>query len=149
MARTPKKDDESKEYEGQSLAGMYAKYETNRSPFLMRAQECAKYTLPTLIPPTGSNGATKYTTPFQGVGARGVNNIASKLLLALLPANQSFFRLDIDNKILDELGSSKGAAEEALSEIELRTLKEVNNSQIRVKVFESLKHLIVSGNSLM
>lgn len=140
---------EAPEEKDEKLAGEYSKYEASRSPFLLRAQECSKLTIPTLVPPTGSNGATKFVTPYQGVGARGVNNIASKLLLALLPANQPFFRLDIDNKILDELGAARGAAEEALSEIEMRTVKEINSSQVRVKVFEALKHLIVAGNALV
>lgn len=140
---------EDSEEMDESLAGEYSKYESTRNPFLMRARECSKYTIPTLVPPAGSNAATKYQTPFQGVGARGVNNIASKLLLALLPANQPFFRLDVDNKILDELGAARGAAEEALSEIEQRVVREINSSQLRVKVFEALKHLIVSGNALL
>jgi hypothetical protein len=140
---------EAPEELGESIAGEYSKYETTRNPFLMRARECSKYTIPTLVPPAGANAATKYITPFQGVGARGVNNIASKLLLALLPANQPFFRLDVDNKVLDELGEARGAAEEALSEIEQRVVREINSSQLRVKVFEALKHLIVSGNALV
>ena len=146
--------EEEGKYEGSTVRGLYESLETVRSPFLMRARDCSELTIPTLIPwynDTNANahGAHRFPTPYQGVGARGVNNIASKLLLALLPANQSFFRLSVDNKILDELGAARGDAEKALVEIENRVLKEVNSSQIRVKVFEALKHLIVGGNTLL
>jgi hypothetical protein len=137
-------------YEGNTVAGIYERLETDRSPFYYRARDCSELTIPTLVPPMMDNpGAYKFKTPYQGVGARGVNNIASKLLLALLPAHQSFFRLSVDNKVLDELGAARGTAEEALVEIENRVLKEVNSSQIRVKVFEALKHLVVAGNALL
>ncbi len=137
-------------YEGSSVAGIYERLETDRSPFYYRARDCSELTIPTLVPPMMDNpGAYKFKTPYQGVGARGVNNIASKLLLALLPAHQSFFRLSVDSTILDELGAARGEAEEALVEIENRVLKEVNSSQIRVKVFEALKHLVIAGNALL
>ena len=146
--------EEQGKYEGSTVAGLYSKLETYRSPFLHRARDCSELTIPTLIPwysatDPNTGGTYRFPTPYQGVGARGVNNIASKLLLSLLPANQSFFRLSVDNKVLDDLGAAKGEAEEALVEIETRCLKEVNSSQIRVKVFEALKHLIVGGNTLM
>ena len=146
--------EEQGKYEGSTVAGLYSKLETYRSPFLQRARDCSELTIPTLIPwysatEPNTQGTYRFPTPYQGVGARGVNNIASKLLLSLLPANQSFFRLSVDNKVLDELGAARGDAEEALVEIESRVLKEVNSSQIRVKVFEAIKHLIVGGNTLM
>ena len=133
-----------------TVRGMYESLETDRSPFYYRARDCSELTIPTLIPPPmDKSGAYKFPTPYQGVGARGVNNIASKLLLALLPAHQSFFRLSVDNKVLDELGAARGEAEEALVEIENRVLSEINSSQMRVKIFEALKHLIVAGNCLI
>ena len=71
-----------------------------KSAYLDRAIECAKYTLPTLITDnarsSGKNLYTKINTTYQGLGARGVNNLASKLLIALLPPNQAFFRLSVD-----------------------------------------------------
>src|SRR5687767_367206 len=76
-----------------SLAARYQRLEEQRRPFLERARECARYTLPFLMPPEGHTKDTHFKTPWQGVGARGVNNLASKLLLTLLPPNSPFFRL--------------------------------------------------------
>ena len=69
----------------------YSQLETRREPFLTRARDAAKLTIPSLLPPSGHTGHSKFSTPAQSLGARGVNNLASKLLLALLPPNSPFF----------------------------------------------------------
>lgn len=101
-----------------SIRQRYEKLETERTPFLDRARECSKLTLPTLVPDSGHSASSKFYTPFQGIGARGVNNLASKLLLALVPPNSPFFRLTVDDFKLQELTQQEGAraeVEEALS----------------------------------
>ena len=80
-----------------TLAKRYAMLETERNTFLERARDAARLTLPMLMPPEGHNYSTIYETPYQSVGSRGVNNLASKLLLTLLPPNSPFFRLMIDD----------------------------------------------------
>lgn len=132
-----------------TIAGEYSKLETDRNTYLFRARDCALYTIPTLVPPAAKGSAVKYKTPWQGVGARGLNNIASKLLLALFPPSQTFFRLSVEDTILEQLGKSRGDAEEALSTIEQRVVGEVNASSIRVQLFEALKQLVVAGNVLL
>lgn len=131
---------------------LYGQLETDRFPFLDRARDCSKYTLPTLVPPSGHSNATKYYTPYQGVGARGVNNLASKLLLALLPPNSPFFRLQIDDFTLEELTQQEGMrakVEEGLNKIERAVQSEIEAGAVRVSGFEAMKHLIVSGNALL
>ena len=76
--------------EGQ-VASRYSKYESIRLTYLTRARTAALLTIPTLVPPESNGMATKYPTPYQGIGARGTNNLASKLLLALLPPICPFF----------------------------------------------------------
>lgn len=134
-----------------SAASLYAKLESDRYPFLMRAREASKFTIPTLIPPANHSNATEYFTPYQSVGARGVNNLASKLLLALLPPNSPFFRLQIDDFTLEQLTKQEGMradVEEGLNKIERAVQSEVEAGAIRVSAFEALKHLVVGGNTL-
>lgn len=134
----------------QSLAKQYENMAADRDAFLSRARSCAELTIPTLMPPDGHNGSTQYNTPFQSVGARGVNNLASKLLMTLLPPNQAFFRLTIDDYDLVELGGdARGKAEEALARIERSATQVIESKAIRVPTFEALKQLIVSGNALV
>ena len=69
--------------EGTTAEGRYLFLEPEKTVYLDRGVECAKYTLPTLITEndksTGKNLYTKINTTYQGLGARGVNNLASKL----------------------------------------------------------------------
>lgn len=135
-----------------TAAARYSQLEQEREPFLQRARDAAKLTIPSLIPPAGHTGHSKLSTPFQGIGARGVNNLASKLLLALLPPNSPFFRLLIDDFTLEELTQREGMrakVEEALGQVERTIMTEVEASAIRVPAFEAFKHLIVGGNVLL
>ncbi|HJO10317.1 MAG TPA: portal protein, partial [Verrucomicrobiota bacterium] len=57
-----------------------------RSQYLKVAEDASKLTIPYLIhQDDNSSGARKLVTPWQGVGAKGVVTLASKLMLALLP----------------------------------------------------------------
>lgn len=135
-----------------SAAGLYSKLESDRWPFLNRARDCSKFTIPTLVPPAGHSNATKYYTPYQAIGARGVNNLASKLLLALLPPNSPFFRLQIDDFTLEQLTKQEGMraqVEEGLNKIERAVQSEIEAGALRVSAFEAMKHLLVSGNALL
>lgn len=145
--------EEKNEYEQNGRAqGLYEKLKTDRHNFLTRARDCSKYTIPTLIPPDGNSSGTKYYTPYQGIGARGVNNLASKLLLALLPPNSPFFRLQIDDFTLEQLTKQEGMraqVEEGLNKIERAVQSEIEAGAVRVSAFEAMKHLLVGGNALL
>lgn len=136
----------------QTAAGRYGQLEQDRRPFLDRARDASKLTLPTLIPPDAASNVTKYYTPFQGIGARGVNNLASKLLLALIPPNSPFFRLIVDDFTLEKMTQRAGMRAEvdkALNKIERTVMGEIEGNAIRVSAFEALKQLLVGGNTLL
>jgi hypothetical protein len=136
----------------QTCAGKYSKLETARKTFLDRARECAELTIPSLMPKDGHSSASRLPTPWQGIGARGVNNLASKLLLALLPPNAPFFRLAIDDFTLEKLTQQEGMrakVEEGLNRIERSVMNEIETNAIRVGGFEALKQLLVTGNVLV
>jgi len=136
----------------ESAQGIYSRLESDRDPFLRRARDCSKLTLPTLIPPQGHSHVTVYPTPFQGLGARGVNHLAASLLMSLLPPNQPFFRLVLDEEAVRALGQGseyKTQIDQTLSAIERAVMQEVETMAIRPAIFEALKHLIVSGNILV
>lgn len=133
-------------------AKRYEKLSAMRDIYLDRAREAAKYTIPSLIPESGHGASTKIYTPYQGIGARGVNNLASKLLLSLLPPNSPFFAMRLDDFTVTELAQQEGArakVDEALNKYERAVMTEIENSGMRSPIFESLKHLIVGGNVLL
>jgi len=135
-----------------SAEARYTELATLREPFLVRARACAELTVPHLMPPDGHSGSDPLPTPFQSVGARGLNNLAVRMLLALLPPNSPFFKLQIDDFLLQELTGKddmRAEIEEALSSIERAVQGEVEARAIRVPAFEMLKQLINAGNALI
>ncbi|NCC41964.1 MAG: phage tail protein, partial [Gammaproteobacteria bacterium] len=130
----------------------YSQLEMARTPYLDRARDAAELTIPALVPRQEHSSHTTLDTPFQGLGARGVNNLASKLLLALLPPNSPFFRLVIDDYTLKELTQQEGMRaeiERGLNRVERSVQAEIETMALRVDVFEALKHLLVAGNILI
>lgn len=132
-----------------TVAARYSKFETSRNPYLRRARDAAKLTIPMLMPPSGNTGSTKFVTPYQSLGARGVNNLGAKLLLTLIPPNNPFFVLSMPDEVLAELGAKRGDVEERLSRIERRVIEEINTTSLRVYAFEACKQLVNSGNVLL
>lgn len=129
----------------------YERLASDRQTFLDRARRCSELTIPTLVPPEAHSKSTTYYTPWQGIGARGVNNLASKLLLSLLPPNSPFFRLVVDDFTMEEIAGRPGArakVDEGLNKIERSVQAEIEGTNLRPPTFLSLKHLIVAGNVL-
>ena len=119
--------------------------------YLDRGRECSELTIPTLIPEQHQTQSSDFYSPFQSVGSRGVNNLASKLLLLLLPPNQPFFRLAIQGKAKEQIEQQpelKTSVEKALSKIEREVMGKIESLALRVPTFELIKHLIVGGNAL-
>lgn len=122
---------------------------TDREPVLTRARECAKLTIPSLLPPEGHSDSSSLPTPYQSVGARGVNNLSSKLLLALFPAGSPFFRLLVSEEITEEEDAeTRNEVESRLQRLESRATRIFEASTIRPRMAEGLTHLVVAGNVL-
>ena len=135
-----------------SIQAQYQKLEINREPYLERARDCSELTIPTLFQSKNVNEASEYPTPYQSVGARGVTNLASKLMLALFPPHAPFFRLSVDDLIYKQIQGDpqqKTIIEEGLNKIEKAVMDNMEVSNDRVAVYEALKQLIVSGNVLL
>ena len=79
----------------------FSKLDADRSAVLDRARECSKLTIPSVVTDDGHTESDDLDTPYQAVGSRLVHNLASKLLLALLPPNASFFRLLPNPEVVD------------------------------------------------
>lgn len=134
----------------------YTQLELDRRPYLDRARDASKLTIPSLIPPEETTAHSHLYQPYQSIGSRGVNNLASKLLLALMPPNSSFFKLQMNEYQLqeqagteDEYVDLKEQVKEAFSRIERVVMESIEHSADRVTMFEALKHLVVAGNGLL
>lgn len=130
----------------------YTKLKTSRDPYTQRAESNAKLTIPALFPKENDNEQTKYEQPFQSVGARGINNLSSKLNLALFPPNERFFRLGISTTDLQAIGVDEeklAELDQALMRIEERVNRYIEDNQIRITINECLLQLLIAGNCLL
>jgi hypothetical protein len=137
-----------------------------RDSWLGRARRSAKLTLPYLIPPSDEilpETTEEQPHPWSGIGAQGVNNLAARLLLALLPPTGGFFRLTGDELAsamaeadLVQRGATeadvsalKQEIEKGLATLERAVTREIETCNDRVALFEALMHLIVGGAVLL
>lgn len=134
-----------------SIKSEYDRLSSDRSPYLTRARECSKFTLPWIMPRDGATGSTRLRVTYSSFGARCVNSLSAKLLLTLFPARQSFFRLNVSPKLLKQLGGKKMKADidKALADVETEIGEEINSTPTRTPAGEALKHLLITGNALV
>ena len=81
----------------------YRAGESDRNYHLERARTSARLTIPYIVPASndpGANNKDTYPVPWNGIGARGCLNLASRMLLALLPPTQQFFRFSLDLSLI-------------------------------------------------
>lgn len=127
-----------------------------RNAYQQAAYNSAALTIPALVPHETDNGdqddRTRATLhiPAQSLGARGVNNLAAKLLLALFPPNAPLFRYVIDASVKSTAqGEELNAANSLLSEREAIINADIESGIYKPKLSEAFKQLIVAGNVLL
>jgi hypothetical protein len=125
-----------------------------RSMFLDTAVQCSELTLPTLIQQDDDVSRSRnirLITPWQSVGAKGVVTLASKLMLALLPPQTSFFKLQIDDSKIgvDLPPEARSDLDISFAKMERSVMEIIAASSDRVTVHQALKHLVVGGNALI
>ena len=133
----------------------YNKLDGMRNTMLDRFRRCALLTIPSLLPPKDHRETDQLDTPYQGLGARAVNNLSAKLLLTLLPAGSPFYRLDVDPEVIQELRESLGEdkfktqIDEKLAVHEAMGVKLIERNAYRVQMFKILRLLISTGNAMI
>ena len=131
----------------------YDRLSSNRSQFLNAARQASELTLPYLIRDDESTTKSNLRLPqtWQSTGAKGVVTLASKLMLALLPPQTSFFKLQVnDINLPEELGPQiRSELDLSFAKIERTIMESIAESGDRVVVHQALKHLVVAGNALI
>jgi hypothetical protein len=106
-------------------------------------------TIPALVPPIAHNENNSLPTPYQGLGARAVNTLSSKIVLALFPPNQSFFKLSLDDYAEDALKAKGVDIDEAtagFSKVERASTAWLEEAALRSAAAAMVKQLLVAGN---
>jgi len=131
----------------------YNQLTNQRQQFLDMAVDCSELTLPYLIQRDLSSkpNHASLSVPWQSVGAKCVVTLAAKLMLAILPPQTTFFKLQVREDKLGEDFSPEIRSELDLSfsKMERMVMEYIAASNDRVAIHQALKHLIVGGNALI
>ena len=130
----------------------YDALSSGRTSFLNIAVQCSELTLPYLIQRDEMRSSHKtLTQPWQSVGSKAVVTLASKLMLALLPPQTTFFKLQIaDEKLGTELPAEiRSELDLSFAKLERMVMDSIAASSDRVTVHQAIKHLVVGGNALL
>ena len=131
----------------------YNKLTNGRRQFLDTAVQCSQLTLPYLIDDDLSSKQThkNLKQPWQSIGSKAVVTLAAKLMLALLPPQTTFFKLQVrDDKLGEEIPPEiRSELDLSFSKMERLVMEYIAASSDRVVIHQALKHLIVGGNSLI
>lgn len=124
-----------------------------RKSLMTRWEAYSMYTLPYVCPGSSyQQNNDEMTHDFQAVGAQAVNSLANKIMLALFAPSRPFFKLDPDSdtkRKLMEVGIDPDALKDVFASKELDSVRLLDSKNIRPVMFEIIKSLIVTGNSLM
>ena len=130
----------------------YDALSSGRTQYLDTAVRCSELTLPYLIQRDEMRATHKsLTQPWQSVGAKAVVTLASKLMLALLPPQTTFFKLQIkDDKLGTELPAEiRSELDLSFAKLERMVMDSIAASSDRVVIHQAIKHLVVGGNALL
>jgi hypothetical protein len=145
----------------------YEQLRQTRDLFLDQARRSCRLTLPWLVPdsndPDRHTHADTYPLPWNGIGPEGHNNLASRLLMALFPPTETFFRYTLNEQekqafaadaeaqgmTKEDIARKFSELERGLVAVEQSVLREINSSTDRTVFHEALLHLIGSGNCLL
>lgn len=129
--------------------GRFTQLTQSRNTALDRARANSKLTIPGLIPEDGQDANASFEQPYQSLGARAVNNLASWLLITLFPPDQQFFRLNVHEDVAADLGDDLSNIKAGLARIASKAQLLIETSASRPVFMEVIRHLVVAGNTLL
>lgn len=122
-----------------------------------RSEEYARWTLPYICPTDNSEG-TEQDKADVAIGPRLVNHLANKVVDTMFPHDRPFFTIaltpEMRGQLRKELGEDEeaGFAEAVRSEtvaVEQAAMRKLRLTEYRPRAVEAVKHLIITGNSLI
>ena len=137
--------------QNRTIKSRYEALASERAPYLTRAEKASKYTLPWYIKQDGDRD-NSFETPYQSIGSEGVTNLASRLVMVLMPPNRPMFRLRIARQILAQAENKKELITEVnagLSRIETETTGLIEATGDRTQFYSAILHLLIAGNVLL
>lgn len=124
-----------------------------RRGFITRCELYASYTLRKIcLPDNYESNNADLQHDNQAVGAQSVNHLSNKIMLALFAPSRPFFRMDPSFMLEQELKQSQIDIAEIsmqLAQGEKQAIRAMDRMALRPKLYEAIKHLIITGNVLV
>lgn len=136
-----------------SASGRWNELDAERQSLILRCEKYAAFTIPKVCLVNGYNQEThELQHDYQSLGAQCSNHLCNKLVLALFAPSRPFFRLDPSDNLLAKMAEMQMTDEDLtqqLSAAEHKAVRELDRRAIRPKMYDAMKHIIITGNALM
>ena len=133
--------------------GRWNQLNSARQGFIKRCINYARYTLPKICEPDNyDQNSQELAHDYQAVGAQVSNHLANKIMLAQFAPSRPFFRLDATPEMaaqIKELKAPEAEIANMLAQGEQEAVKQLDKLALRPKLYEAIKHLIITGNVLV
>ena len=129
----------------------YNRLTNDRAPYVTRGENNAALTIPSLFPKDSDDGSTDFTQPWQSVGARGVNNMANRMMMTSFPL-EPWFKLNVNSFAMKDLIEDPETYEEVekvLGQIETTMMEHMDSNGYRPVFYEAECLLLITGNCLL
>ena len=145
---------------GRKVSEVYMTLTSHRRPYLERAQEASRLTVPSLFPADGDTSVSELEANFNSVGSEIVSALTAKIVLALFPPGQPFFRLSLTPEARSALEKTKrlspeeadaagSALDNKLAEAELEVMRDFERLVPRGELHALIEHLVVGGSACL
>jgi hypothetical protein len=128
-----------------TLGERFRLLDSHRTTKLDRARQCSQITIPTILPPESWEEGRSLPQPYSSVASRGVTSLASRILSALIPLNDTpFFKF-----ILKDGSESPHEVNSYLENVANQVYKKLISTNLRESTFQALQNLIITGDVLL
>ena len=133
------------------IKNRYKKLSQKRSAYLDRAYKYSEVTLRYIMPENDDPSTEEMQRDFSSTGADSVTTLANKYMLALFPANKSFFKLtpNISDRTAEHIGVTPAEMKIQLTRAEREARRKLESRHGRPALIDIIKHLIITGNALL
>ena len=127
------------------LADRFRTLDAMRLSKIYRARLCSSLTIPSLLPPRGWTEQMELTQPTSSVGARGVTSLASRMLSAMLPLNDTpFFKFGLRSGV-----EPTAEIQQYLETMSYQVYRKLSGTNLRETIYQAIQNLIVVGDCLV
>ena len=135
----------AKPSDNETIANRFGHLDSMRDSTLERCRYMSSLTIPSLLPPNGTTNTMEMPKPYSSVAARGVTNMASRMLSALIPLNDlPFFKFE-----LKDGSQAEPEANTYMESLSAQVYNKLTTGNMRESLFMALQQLVVNGNVLI